>query len=160
VAAWRTSYEIASQRPLGAGFSAVKLDAVVQRFPTQGGLTVGRAAHSIYFEVLGDHGFIGLALYLAVVAAALLNTFRVLALTRHRPDLAWANQLARMLQVSIVAFLVGGSALSMAYYDGVLIILGLTACALGIVRQTCATSPALPQRSPATGPTLTTLPTS
>jgi putative inorganic carbon (HCO3(-)) transporter len=159
VAAWRTSYAIASQRPLGGGFSAVKLDSVVQQFPTQDGLTVGRAAHSIYFEVLGDHGFIGLALYLAVVAAALLNTFRVLAFTRHRPDLAWANQLARMLQVSIGAFLVGGSALSMAYYDGVMIILGLTACVLGVVRQTCAADPSPFQRRPPTGSALVTLPT-
>lgn len=140
VAAWRTSYEIASERAFGGGFSAVKLNSVVKRFPTPDGLTEGRAAHSIYFEVLGDHGFVGLGLYLAIVATALLNTIRVEILTRNRPELAWANQLARMLQVSIVAFLVGGAALSMAYYDGTLIILGLTACVLGVVRQSCASS--------------------
>jgi putative inorganic carbon (HCO3(-)) transporter len=94
VAAWRTSYEIASHRPLGGGFSAVKLDSVVQQFPTEGGLTVGRAAHSIYFEVLGDHGFIGLALYLSMIAAAVLNTFRVLAFS-HGPPRPGLGQPAR-----------------------------------------------------------------
>ncbi len=142
VAAWNTSYEIATQRPLGGGFSAVKLDWIVQQFPAEGGLTAGRAAHSIYFEVLGDHGFIGLALYLSIIAAALFNTFSVLSLTGRRPDLAWANQFARMLQVSIVAFLVGGAALSMAYYDGFLVILGLTACVHRVVRQNCIANPA------------------
>jgi putative inorganic carbon (HCO3(-)) transporter len=146
VAAWRTSYEIASQRPLGGGFSAVKLDEVARMFPAEGGLTMGRAAHSIYFEVLGDHGFIGLALYLLVIAAALLNTFQVLALARRRPDLAWASQLARMLQVSIVAFLVGGSALSMAYYDGVLIILALTVAVLRVAREPARAEQTSPRR--------------
>jgi putative inorganic carbon (HCO3(-)) transporter len=146
VAAWHTSYEIAAHRPLGGGFSAVKLDWIVQQFPTEGGLTVGRAAHSIYFEVLGDQGFIGLALYLSMIAAAVFATFRVLSLSHGRSDLAWADQLARMLQVSIVAFLVGGTALSMAYYDGFLIILALTACVLRVAQETCAADATQPVR--------------
>lgn len=147
VAAWHTSYEIAAHRPLGGGFSAVKLDWIVRQFPTEGGLTTtGRAAHSIYFEVLGDHGFIGLGLYLSLIAAAVFNIFRVIALTKRRPDLVWANQLARMLLVSIVAFLVGGTALSMAYYDGALIILALTACLPRVVGQVSAAAAPQPVR--------------
>ena len=132
VAAWKTSYAIAIHRPLGGGFAAVQLDDVAHAFPTEGGLTAGRAAHSIYFEALGDHGFVGLALYLSIFVAAWLNASRVQSLAHQRPDLAWANQLARMLQVSILAFLVGGAALSMAYYDGMLILLALTAALLQV----------------------------
>ena len=112
----------------------MNVDWVARKF-SHGDLKIGKAAHSIYFEVLGDHGFVGLALYLAILAAAWLNTFQVLNVTRTRPDLAWAHELARMLQISLVAFLVGGAALSMAYYDGVLVVFALTAALLQVVRR-------------------------
>jgi probable O-glycosylation ligase (exosortase A-associated) len=136
VAAWKTTLNIVQQRPLiGGGFYVTNLDWVAQAYHTPGSLDLGRAAHSIYFEVLGDHGVVGLVLYLALVGAAVFNTFFILSEARGRPDLAWARQLARMLQVSIVAFLVGGAALSMAYYDGFVVIMALTTSLLLVVRQ-------------------------
>ncbi|HEY2048031.1 MAG TPA: putative O-glycosylation ligase, exosortase A system-associated [Caulobacteraceae bacterium] len=136
VAAWRSSFNIAMDRPLvGGGFSAVESTEIVQAHKTPGSLDHGRAAHSVYFQVLGDNGFVGLALYLTMVGAAVLNTFRVLALVRGRSDLKWAGQLARMLQVSLVAFLAGGAALSMAYYDGFMVMFAVTAALLQTVRR-------------------------
>lgn len=146
VSAWRTSYNIAAARPLvGGGFSAVQIDPIVAEYASPGSLTHGKAAHSIYFEVLGDHGFVGLALFLFVLAGAWINTFTVLNHARTRPDLGWAGQLAKMLQVCLVAYMVGGAALSMAYYDGVLIILALTAALAGVAMRPVGVSPdALP----------------
>lgn len=136
VAAWRTSMEIVRQRPItGGGFSSTDLDWVALSFHSPGSLTAGKAAHSIYFEVLGDHGFVGLILYLLLIAAAWLNTSIVMATTRGDPGMDWANRLARMLQISIVGYLVGGAALSMAYYDGFLVLLGVTAALAVAVRQ-------------------------
>ncbi|OJU08138.1 MAG: putative O-glycosylation ligase, exosortase A system-associated [Alphaproteobacteria bacterium 64-11] len=126
VEAWRTSFEIARLRFLGGGFSAVDLDWVAEVYNVPGGLTAGRAAHSMYFEVLGDHGFMGLALYLMLIVAALFNTSVVIGSTRDRPGMEWAGQLARTLQISIAGYLVGGAALSMAYYDGFFILLALS----------------------------------
>ncbi|CAN7392990.1 putative O-glycosylation ligase, exosortase A system-associated [Phenylobacterium sp. LjRoot219] len=136
VAAWKTSYAIASERLVGGGFSAVKIDRVTREYTMPGSLTAGKAAHSIYFEVLGDHGFIGLFLYFIVLIAAGWNTILTLNTARGRPELAWAAQLARMMQVSMVAFLVAGAALSMAYYDGMLLILALTAAVARVACQT------------------------
>ncbi len=136
VQAWQTAINIVEQRPLvGGGFSSTNLDWVARAYHTPGSLEAGKAAHSIYFEVLGDHGLVGLALYLAILGVATFNTFLVLAIARDREDLAWARQLARMLQVSMFAFLVGGAALSMAYYDGFLILVALTTSLLLVVRQ-------------------------
>jgi putative inorganic carbon (HCO3(-)) transporter len=136
VQAWQTAMNVVQQRPLiGGGFSATNLDWVARAYHTPGSLEIGRAAHSIYFEVLGDHGFVGLALYLGIFGVAAFNTFLVLHLARGRADLGWARQLARMLQVSIFAILVGGAALSMAYYDGFLILVALTTALLLVVRQ-------------------------
>ena len=139
VAAWKTAMNIVAKRPVvGGGFSATNLDWVAQKFHTDDSLDAGKAAHSIYFEVLGDHGVVGLALYLVMVGVAVANTVMTLRATRGRADLAWAAQLARMLQVSIVAILVGGALLSMAYYDGFIIIFALTSSLLRIVRQPAA----------------------
>jgi probable O-glycosylation ligase (exosortase A-associated) len=136
VSAWKTSVNIATARPLvGGGFIAVEQDWVTKAYASPGSLEHGRAAHSVYFEVLGETGFVGLALYLCAVAAAAVNTFLVLAAVRGQPALRWAGQLARMLQVSIVGFLTGGAALSMAYYDGVIVLFSLTAALLAVVRQ-------------------------
>lgn len=134
VEAWKTSVNIAAARPLiGGGFLAVEQTWIAHAYHSPGSLLQGRAAHSVYFEVLGETGFVGLALYLAVIGAAIANTVSVLTATRGRPELLWASQLARMLQVSIAAFLAGGAALSMAYYDGVIVMLALTASLQQIV---------------------------
>jgi len=134
VAAWRMNTAIANERPfVGGGYYAGNIDWIAQKY-SKGELDGGKAAHSIFFEVLGDHGYAGLVLYFAVVAAAWMNTWIVLSKVRGRPDLAWAGELARMLQLSQVAFLVGGSMLSMAYYDGQLMLMTLTAALLQVVR--------------------------
>jgi putative inorganic carbon (HCO3(-)) transporter len=135
VEAWRTSFNLAKERVTGGGFSSVNLDWVAQAYETPGSLRAGRAAHSIYFEVLGDHGFLGLLIYLMLLAAAWYNTAMVLSFARGRDDLAWASKLARMMQVSIVGFVVGGALLSMAYYDGFLIIVALTGSLLLVVKK-------------------------
>ena len=68
-------------------------------------------------------------------AAAWYNTSATLSFARDRPDLNWASKLARMMQVSIVGFVVGGALLSMAYYDGFLIIVALTGSLLLTVKK-------------------------
>ena len=135
VAAWRTSVNIAKERVTGGGFSSVNLDDVALAYPSPGSLTFGRAAHSIYFEVLGDHGFIGLVLFLMLLAAAWYNTAATLSFAKDRPELDWAAKLARMMQVSMIGFMTGGALLSMAYYDGFLIIVALTAALLLVVKK-------------------------
>jgi probable O-glycosylation ligase (exosortase A-associated) len=135
VVAWKMNTAIAAERPMvGGGFYAGNVDWVAKKF-SGGALEAGKAAHSIYFEVLGDHGYVGLGVYILIIAGAGLNTLLALNFARGRPELAWAAELARTLQVSLAAFLVGGAALSMAYYDGALIIFALTAAVLHVVRR-------------------------
>ena len=122
---WRVSFDIAKSRPLiGGGFRAMYSQDIVDRFdPT----VRARAAHSIYFEALGEHGFIVFGIWLAIIATGVLYSFRLIALARDRPGLRWAGDLGRMSQVSIVAYLAGGAFLSLAYWDvfwTLLIVLG------------------------------------
>lgn len=75
------------------------------------------AAHSIYFQILGNHGFIGLFLFLALWLA----TFRWAGWLRTKAagkaETAWAAMLGAMVQVSLVGYAVGGAFLSLAYFD-------------------------------------------
>ena len=115
VMAWRVAYRVAvDDFPFGAGFYAPQLSPIFNHyFPGAN----DHAAHSIYFQVLGEHGFIGLGIYLLMIASAFLNLRSVIRMTTKSPELAWANDLARMMQLSMIAFCVGGAAVSQAYYD-------------------------------------------
>jgi probable O-glycosylation ligase (exosortase A-associated) len=112
--AWQVAIKYATDHfPLGAGFYGPQLNAIFHYyFPAE----MSHAAHSIYFQVLGEHGYIGLALYLALIIASFGLCWKI-ARSPQREETLWVRKLAGMIQISLFAFLVGGAALSMAYYD-------------------------------------------
>jgi probable O-glycosylation ligase (exosortase A-associated) len=113
--AWRVAFHYASDHfPFGAGFYGPQLPGIFHRYFPQ---ETTHAAHSIYFQVLGEHGFIGLFLYLAILGAAFWRCSKIISLTRGVPEQRWAHDLAMAIQASLFVFCVGGAALSMAYYD-------------------------------------------
>ncbi len=112
--AWEFAWNAALDRPLfGAGMAATEVAEVFQTYlPGR----QQRAAHSIYFQVLGDAGFPGLMLMLAIYAAGFLNSAMIMQKTRRIAHLRWAHDLALMTQIGMFAFMVGGAALSLAYF--------------------------------------------
>jgi len=136
VIVWKLSTLIALDHPLlGGGLHAVQSadvwNAYVPSFgklsfiPTDAPDVIPRAAHSIYFEVLGDTGILGLSVFLGIMASCFLTGFRIKAAARNRPDLQWAARLASMLQLSLICFLSTGALLSAAYHDLVFIVVAL-----------------------------------
>jgi probable O-glycosylation ligase (exosortase A-associated) len=112
---WEVSFLLAMDRPLtGAGFRGPYTREAVDRVMPEG---PARAVHSIWFEVMGEHGFLGFFLWLCLTAAGFLYAQRMIWLARGRSELQWAGDLGRMSQVSIVAYLAGGTFLSLAYWD-------------------------------------------
>jgi hypothetical protein len=77
----------------------------------------GTDAHSIYFEVLAEHGFIGLALFLAIGVFALSACRRLIKDNKRDPDRRWIADLAAMIQVSLIGYAVSGAFLGLAYFD-------------------------------------------
>jgi probable O-glycosylation ligase (exosortase A-associated) len=75
------------------------------------------AAHSIYFQVLGEHGFIGLALFFTIFTLAWRTGSRVIKSAKSDLTLAWAGNLAGMCQVALVGYALGGAFLSLTYFD-------------------------------------------
>jgi probable O-glycosylation ligase (exosortase A-associated) len=131
VASWKMHIIVALNRPLtGGGFSSLEDPLVYRRFVGEFGSLdfipstppVGvLAAHSIYFEVLGDTGVIGLFLFLGVLMAWFVNLRQIKRTTRGRPSLVWAYDLASAFERSLVVYGVSGAALSAAYFENVYI---------------------------------------
>jgi putative inorganic carbon (HCO3(-)) transporter len=108
--------------PFGAGFYAPQLRPIFNYyFPGE----FPHAAHSIYFQVLGEHGFIGLGIYLGILIAAALCFRKLAGLKLQDTSADWIHRLAKLCFSSIVAFAVGGALLSMAYYDLFIVIICL-----------------------------------
>ena len=114
------SYEfaanVAMHRPLlGGGLNVYQSDSMWQSYGPEG--AVPRAIHSIYFRALGEQGFPGLALFLALLLVSWKACSRIRQRTRKISEEKWAFDLASMLQVSLVAFMAAGTFLPMTYFD-------------------------------------------
>jgi hypothetical protein len=93
--------------------------------------THARAAHSIYFEILGDHGFVGLLLFLAIMGNAFVTALQIRRITAHRRDLLWARDMSDALALSCFAFTIGGAGVSLAYFETYYVVV----CLLEALRQ-------------------------
>jgi probable O-glycosylation ligase (exosortase A-associated) len=114
---WIVSYRLALDYPLfGAGFRPFS-PAVYLTYSPDEKWNTAQDAHSIYFQVLAEHGFVGLGLYLAMIASTLLSLRSIMRRTRRRPALKFYFDTAQMFEVSMLGFLTAGAFLSMSYFD-------------------------------------------
>jgi probable O-glycosylation ligase (exosortase A-associated) len=131
---------VALHRPLlGGGLNVYQSGSMWQSYGPEG--AIPRAIHSIYFRALGEQGFPGLALFLALLFVSWRNSSRVRKRTRQISEEKWAFDLASMLQVSLVAFMAAGTFLPMTYFDLAYQVMALCAVLELHVRQ-CASEPA------------------
>ncbi|KQP23149.1 putative O-glycosylation ligase, exosortase A system-associated [Pseudorhodoferax sp. Leaf267] len=130
VEAWNVATAVALKSPIfGSGFHAPQSwgvwgsvrphEGLLSGFLPAGPVSPGPiAAHSIYFEVLGDQGFIGLFLFLGIGCTAFINAALTKRAARAQgPSMLWASDMADALRLALVAFAVGGAAVSLAYFE-------------------------------------------
>lgn len=147
--AWRTTINLANSRPTGGGFEIYTPEIFATYAPNPADLKV---AHSIYFSVLGEHGYLGLALFLLLWWLAFRMIRRIRTQAKARPETQWVHQLAGMCQVSLVGYAVGGAFLSLAYFDlpyNILVILVVSMRWLEEKRWTTDTQGAFEAKAPA-----------
>ncbi len=115
--AWQFSLNVARDNPItGGGFKVHESEKLYLKYhPTA--LRIAASAHSIYFEILGEHGWIGLILFLAIGAGALGTCRWLRKNTRGDAELRWAYDLGNMLQVSFIGYAVAGTFLNLATFD-------------------------------------------
>ena len=124
VSAWKTALRIGLDRPLlGAGFKATENISIYNHYKSEGDTMVLVATHSAYMQVLAEHGFVGLSLFVLMLVLAIRNCRRVVKECSGREDLHWLAFLAGMLEIGFIGYAVGATALSVAYYDVFLVLI-------------------------------------
>jgi putative inorganic carbon (hco3(-)) transporter len=112
---WMMAFNLANERPLtGGGFEIYNVEVFSRYAPDA---TDVHSAHSIYFQMLGEHGFVGLFLFMLLWLLVWRDASWIDRQTRRLEGWQWASDLARMMQVSLVGYAVGGAFLNLAYYD-------------------------------------------
>ena len=140
---WKFAYDLAVDRPLTGGGFYVFYNPDARATYAPG--TRFRAAHSIVFQVLGEHGFVGLGLFLMLLYLAWSKAGRVRGQTRNIARLRWAFDLSSMLQASLVGYFAAGLFLDVAYFDLLYVILGLVVAMSAVVsRELTAASEEVP----------------
>ena len=134
---WKWTLGYVSTHPLGGGFNDFMIDKIT--FPPDvDGVSVvrkGIAFHSIYFEVLGEQGWPGLALFAAMIVLTLSTLQRVAQLSRRVESLLWAKDLAYALQVSVVTLLACGAFIGIAFQPMLYYLFAIAACLRSHSRQ-------------------------
>ena len=112
--AWKMAFNMAKDRPLGGGLDSFHDYTFALYAPDPDNV---HDSHSIYFEVLGEHGFVGLALFLMLGLMTWRTASWVISRARRDREKRWVADLAAMVQVSLVGYATAGAFLGLAYFD-------------------------------------------
>lgn len=145
VSSWKLHTILAMDHPFtGGGFSALEDSRVAViyhayfdrlSFIDSPRLEGPLAAHSIYFQVLGDLGFVGFFLFMAIILTGLVHISVIRARTRSDESLAWCRDFAGLIRLSLILYLVVGAALSANYMEFLYILLTLISILGRITRE-------------------------
>ncbi|MEQ8311290.1 MAG: putative O-glycosylation ligase, exosortase A system-associated [Sphingopyxis sp.] len=140
VAVWQWTWEYAKENPFGGGFEAyiqnsVRVERAASDYdpdaPQEAGPTVyeehSRAYHSSYFEMLGEQGYPGLALWLLLHAISLarMEQLRRRYLKTRRAEEQWIAPLATALQHGHIVYMVGSLFVGIAFQPFIYMMLAL-----------------------------------
>lgn len=143
IEAWTTAWRIAVAHPItGEGFRALWNEEVWNAYFGYDYLTV-RDVHSLYFEVLSEHGFLGFGLYASILLWTLFSLSTVRRRWRGDPTHGYLSRHAEMTQLALLPFLVAGAFLSFAYFDLYFLLVATTTILVVLSKQAEAAATAV-----------------
>jgi O-antigen ligase len=139
VAVWQWTLDYVAEKPFGGGFDAYRSNSFTYVMPVKqvdGNTTTvtyqpvedkGRAFHSSFFELLGEQGWPGLAIWLALHALGLWQMERIYRRWKGAgaEAEAWIAPFAAALQMGAVVYLVGATFQGIGYQPVMLMLVGL-----------------------------------
>jgi probable O-glycosylation ligase (exosortase A-associated) len=137
VVAWKLSTLIAMDNFFGGGFKALenfsiwqlytlefnKLDFIQTPYPDE---YKYHASHSSYFQVLGNHGFLGLFVFLLLLITVFLKLSKIQKIAINNNLSGWIINLSKTLKLSLISYAVSGAFVNVAYFDFVYLLFALT----------------------------------
>lgn len=113
---WQWTIDFASRNFFGGGFHAyLANEGMLGTFGNYTGtFNKAKAFHSIYFEVLGEHGYVGLVCFLLILLISLSKLFFMFLNTRKHED-GWFSNSAFAAFVGLSTLMVGASFIAIAF---------------------------------------------
>jgi O-antigen ligase len=96
----------------------------------QGAMTY--VAHNSYLQIWAESGSIAFAIYVVLLFSTFLACRKVWRLGTRNPELAWASDYARMMEATMVGFMIGAMFLNRGHFDLVYHWLALVTCLVTI----------------------------
>ncbi|MEO8723661.1 MAG: putative O-glycosylation ligase, exosortase A system-associated [Sphingobium sp.] len=141
LAVWEWTWDYAKSHPGGGGFDAYRSNSFTydsiklvgepgsERVVRDHVTDKGRAYHSAYFEVLGEQGYVGFALWAMLHLMSLVGTARIQRRYRANTDpaQAWIAPFALALQQGHLVYLLGAAFVGIAYQPFILMLLAMQA---------------------------------
>jgi putative inorganic carbon (HCO3(-)) transporter len=121
---WRWTFDYALQHPLGGGFEMHRIDQLGEVRPD--GSRHFMYAHNDFFEVLGEQGWPGLAIFVGMIATTFFYLYAAARRARHFPHLTWCRDLAIALQMALVLQLTGGGFIALGYHPPLYMVFALS----------------------------------
>lgn len=136
---WKWTLNYVKSHPAGGGFDAYRANRFEydtlrtegigndKRIVKEHVVEEGRAYHSAYFEMLGEQGYPGFALWAMIHLFSFISTHRVYARYKRSPapDEAWIAPLALALQQGHLIYLLGAAFVGIAYQPLILMMLAM-----------------------------------
>lgn len=113
---WIAAFNIANARLTGAGYEYYGSWLYRAHSPNPDAV---HSSHSIYFQALGEHGWIGFALYMTFLLVFWRNCSRLIRLSPDTADGRADKAMAKMLQVSLIGFMIGGAFVNIGNWDAI-----------------------------------------
>lgn len=122
---WYFSYQMAKANFLGGGFECFTPEQYLKHASdpelnirkNEYGDLVAHTAHSIYFEVLAEHGFIGLIIYMACLISILYSLVKINWMYSAKPEFKWISAFSNAFIVSIIGFMISAAFVSRAFFE-------------------------------------------
>ncbi|MBN2366701.1 MAG: putative O-glycosylation ligase, exosortase A system-associated [Calditrichaeota bacterium] len=113
--AWHFAFNLALDHPFtGGGFDTFTPELFIKYAPDPYDF---HDAHSIFFEILAEQGFIGLFLFLALLSSTYILLHRIRIIAMQNTHMLWMVDYTKMFQISLLAYIVNGLTLGRAYFD-------------------------------------------
>lgn len=141
VVVWRWTFDFANEHPFfGGGFHAYLANAgqlgMYSKFDeVEIEAEGGKAFHNIFIEVLGEHGYVGLLMFVAIVVHTLMISR---SLSKDAAAQPWMRLLGLCVFMSLTVYCVGGMFIGVAFYPWIYYMYGLTVSLKNVHRQELA----------------------
>jgi probable O-glycosylation ligase (exosortase A-associated) len=127
---WKWTLDYVSEHPLGGGFNSYFINKIA--LPVQPGqpeaFMTGKAFHNSYFEVLGEQGYPGLAMFVTILAITFGYLWTVIRRTKKQPHMAWLRDLAMSMLTSLLTLLACASFIGIGFQPVMWYLIALPVC--------------------------------